>query len=208
MNYFLHVGVMLTIIRVHHPIPARENREHPGNFQNKSVSSTFSWVTRYIIFLAKLKRRGRPFLKGARRGGTLWDYPLRPLGCHKRWKSVSFSEILNNPTSPFFLLDPLTNKHCRTQSSMTCGYIPGHNKSKESCCQQGKGLGITQSLQKKTFLGNMMLSHWPCFTWKFFIILFLKILDLIFQAQASCPNLTAFLEIFLHLKNNDSVEPV
>ena len=27
---------------VHHPIPTRENREHPGNFQNKSVSSAFS----------------------------------------------------------------------------------------------------------------------------------------------------------------------
>ena len=27
---------------VHHPIPIRENREHPGNFQNKSVSSPFS----------------------------------------------------------------------------------------------------------------------------------------------------------------------
>ena len=27
---------------VRHPIPARENREHPGNFQNKSVSSAFN----------------------------------------------------------------------------------------------------------------------------------------------------------------------
>ena len=27
---------------VHHPIPTRENREHPGNFQNKSVSSPFN----------------------------------------------------------------------------------------------------------------------------------------------------------------------
>ena len=27
---------------VHHPIiPTRENRKHPGNFQNKSVSSDF-----------------------------------------------------------------------------------------------------------------------------------------------------------------------
>ena len=26
----------------HHFIPTRENREHPGNFQNKSVSSAFS----------------------------------------------------------------------------------------------------------------------------------------------------------------------
>ena len=27
---------------VHHPIPTRENREHLGNFKNKSVSSTFN----------------------------------------------------------------------------------------------------------------------------------------------------------------------
>ena len=27
---------------VHQPIPTRENREHPGNSQNKSVSSAFN----------------------------------------------------------------------------------------------------------------------------------------------------------------------
>ena len=27
---------------VHHPIPTRGNREHPGNFQNKSVSCLFN----------------------------------------------------------------------------------------------------------------------------------------------------------------------
>ena len=27
---------------VHHPIPARENREHPGNFHKKSVKSPFN----------------------------------------------------------------------------------------------------------------------------------------------------------------------
>ena len=27
---------------VHHPIPTRENREHLGNFQNKSVNSAFN----------------------------------------------------------------------------------------------------------------------------------------------------------------------
>ena len=35
-------GVMLTVKSVHHPIPTRGNKEHPGNFQNKSVSSSFS----------------------------------------------------------------------------------------------------------------------------------------------------------------------
>ena len=33
----------------------------------------------------------------------------------------------------------------------------------------------------------MMLSHWPCFTSKFFMIWFHKILKLIFQKQPSCP---------------------
>ena len=27
---------------VHHPIPTREDSEHPGNFQNKSVRSAFN----------------------------------------------------------------------------------------------------------------------------------------------------------------------
>ena len=48
---------------VHHVIPTRKNKEHPGNLQNKSVSSAFNWMSRYILFLAKLK--------GARREATL-----------------------------------------------------------------------------------------------------------------------------------------
>ena len=48
---------------VHHPIPTRENRKHPGNFQNKLVSSACYYVSRYILFLTKLK--------GARREATL-----------------------------------------------------------------------------------------------------------------------------------------
>ena len=80
--------------------------------------------------------------------------------------------------------------------------------------KQNEGLAI----KKKGFLRNMMLSHWLCFTWKFFMVWFHKILKLIFQKQPSCSKnictehwrkllyLTAFLEIFWCLKNNDSVE--
>ena len=107
MNYLLHVDGNVNYYKsVHHPIPTRENREYLGNFQNKSVSSAFNWVSRYILFLAKLKRRRRPFLKSARRTITLWDYPPRALGCHERWKSLSFCEIWNNPTSPLFFIRP------------------------------------------------------------------------------------------------------
>ena len=92
---------------VRHPIPIRENREHPGNFQNKSVISHFNWVSGYILFLTKLNRKGRPFLEDARRGGHIVRLPSKAPGCHKRLKGLSFCEIWNNSTASFFLLDPL-----------------------------------------------------------------------------------------------------
>ena len=103
---------------VHHPIPTRDNRENPGNSQNKSVSSAFNWVSRYILCLAKLKGRGKPFLKGARRGITLWGYPQEHLVVIRNEKvspSVRFKGIL-----PLlcFSSDPFTNKHCKTWSSL------------------------------------------------------------------------------------------
>ena len=43
IKYLLHFWRNVNYYKsVHHPIPTRGNREHPGNFQNKSVSSPFS----------------------------------------------------------------------------------------------------------------------------------------------------------------------
>ena len=86
-------------------------REHPGNyFQNKLVSCLKLWVSRYILFLSKLKRRVRPFLEGARRGVALWDYPQEHLVVkidEKVCPSVKFEIIL-----PLLccLLKPLISK--------------------------------------------------------------------------------------------------
>ena len=85
---------------VHLPISNLENSEHPGNFENKSVSSPFIWVSRYILFLAKLKGRGMPYFKGCNKRDCILRLPLRALGCHKRWKSICFCQIWNNPTAP------------------------------------------------------------------------------------------------------------
>ena len=103
---------------VHHPIPTRENREHPDNFQNKSVSSAFNWVSRYILFLAKLKGRGGPFLEGARKVATLWEYSQEHLAVMRDEKVSPFVKFEIILPLLCFLLDPLTNKHCRTWSSM------------------------------------------------------------------------------------------
>ena len=47
MNYVLHVGIMLAVLKVFIILfllilfPS-ENRKHPGSFENKSVSSVFN----------------------------------------------------------------------------------------------------------------------------------------------------------------------
>ena len=62
---------------VHHLIPTQGNREHPGNFQNKSVSSPFNWVSRYNLFLPKLKGRGSLFFCSSTLEGGL-HYEITP----------------------------------------------------------------------------------------------------------------------------------
>ena len=89
---------------VQHSIPTRGNREHPGDFQNKLASFPFIWVFRYILFMPQLKGRGRAFiyLFIFLRGRIMRLLP-RVLGCHKRWKILSFCEIWNNPTPHLFI---------------------------------------------------------------------------------------------------------
>ena len=103
---------------VHYPIPSRGNEEYPGNFQNKSTSSPFNWVSRYILFLPKLKGRGRPFLRGARRETALSDYFQQYFVVIRDEKVSPFVEFEIILPLLCFLLNPLTNKHCRAWSFM------------------------------------------------------------------------------------------
>ena len=92
---------------------------HPilGNLQKKSVSSPFNWLPRYILFLAKLKRSGRLFLEGAGRWVALWEYHQEYLAVIKDERVCPFVKIKTILHPHFYLLDPLTNKHCRAWSS-------------------------------------------------------------------------------------------
>ena len=103
---------------VHRHIDNHANREHAGKLQNKSVSSSFNWVSIYILFLAKLKGRGRIFLKGTKKGSTFWNYSQEHLVVirdEKVFPLVKFKIIVSLLC---FLLDSLTNRHCKTWSSM------------------------------------------------------------------------------------------
>ena len=77
---------------VHHLISALL-----GSFQNKSVNSPFNWVSRYILYLAKLKGRGKLFLEGARRGPHC-EITHKDTWLSQEMKKPLFGEIGNNPT--------------------------------------------------------------------------------------------------------------
>ena len=75
--YLLHIGLMLAISKVltiFCLLCLCANREYPGSFQNKQVSSSFKCVSKYILFLTKLKGEGRPFWSG-----QAYIYPLNYL---------------------------------------------------------------------------------------------------------------------------------
>ena len=62
LNYLLQIGLILTISKVFTILCLLcLCWEHPGSLRNKSICPPFSWVSRYILFLAKVKGRGRPF---------------------------------------------------------------------------------------------------------------------------------------------------
>ena len=103
---------------VHNPIPSRTNREQPGNFQNESVTSPFSWVSRSILFLAKMKGE-KGLFEGMKKGVvTLWDYLQEHLVVVRDEKVSPFVKLEIILPLLCFLLDSLTNKYCRTWSSM------------------------------------------------------------------------------------------
>ena len=78
---------------VHHPIPTRENREHPGNFQNKISKLWVQLNVQVYSLLGQNKGERKAFLGASKKWGHIVRLPPRVLGCHKRRKSLSFCEI-------------------------------------------------------------------------------------------------------------------
>ena len=76
-----------------------------------------------VIILVKLKGRGKPFLEGARREATLWDYPQEHLVVIRDEKVSPFEKFEIILTLTCFVSDALTNKHYRTWNSMISLWI-------------------------------------------------------------------------------------
>ena len=114
---------------VHYPIPTGGNREHTGNFWSKSVSSTIECPG---IFSSWPNWRGEEGLFGRRKkvGGTLWDYRQEHLVVIRDEKISPFVKPEIILLLLWLLLDTLTNKDCRTWSSMINLWIDSRNCQK------------------------------------------------------------------------------
>ena len=137
------MGVILTITKVLIILfkLCQSEQGTPWQF-SKQISKLSFRVSGYILFLPKLKGKGLSW-KGARRGTTLWDYPQEHLVVIRDEKVSPFVKFEIILPLLCFLLDPLTNKHCRAWSSMINLWIDSRTcQKKKSCCQQGQGLII------------------------------------------------------------------
>ena len=142
--------------------------------QNKSVGSSFKRVSKYILFLAKLKEIGRTFLEGVKTEVAARDYSHWSLLEKKIVSPIVKFEII----SPLFccLLDPfqVSTAGYGVLWSIFCTDSETYRKS------PGRSNNYLE-LSRENILENMMLPHWPYLTWKFVMVWFHKRLKLIFH---------------------------
>ena len=107
--------------------------------------------------------------------------PWRAPGCHRDEKVCTFVKFEAILPLLCCLLDPLANKDCRALSSMINLWIDSR------ICEKYRNLLSARQrsnnyleLSKENILGNT-LSHWPCFTWKLFMIWFYKSINQFFR---------------------------
>ena len=131
-----------------------------------------------------MKGEERHFLEGCKKGHHIARLSL---GWYKRWKSLPFGEIWNNPTPTLFFIRPPYKRAMQNMEfyDKLVDRFQDLSKVRKSYCQQGQGLIIISlSFLKKMFCENYL---------------------------RKLPNLTAFLDICLYLKsknNGDSVKHV
>ena len=100
---------MLTIIKVsiiQFLLYLWEKRKPCWQF-SKQISKLFFQLSVQVYSLyGQTEGERKVFFRGCKKGGHIVAFPPRALGCHKRWKSLSFCETWNNCTSPLFFIRP------------------------------------------------------------------------------------------------------
>ena len=91
------------------------NRGTLLQFSKQISKLSFQLSVQLYSHLGQTEGKKRVFSGRCKRGHIV-RLPPRALGYHKRWRSLSFCEIILPLLC--FLIDPFAKKHCRTWSSM------------------------------------------------------------------------------------------
>ena len=81
-------------------------KETTCQFSKQISKLSFQLSVQVYSLLGKTEGKMKAFFGGCKKGSHIVRLPPRALGCHKRWKSLSFCEIWNNPTPPLFFIRP------------------------------------------------------------------------------------------------------
>ena len=105
---------------VHHPIPTLPDGigKSQAIFKTNQLALLPNDCSDIFSSWPKWERERKVFLRGCKKGGHIVRLPTGALGCHKRWKVSHFVKFEIILPLFFLLLGTLTNKHCRTWSSM------------------------------------------------------------------------------------------
>ena len=136
------------------------NRECPGSFKKLSKLS-FQMSGQVYSLLGQTEEEKKAFFGGCKKGDRIVRLPLRAV-IRDEISFVKFETVL-----PLFccLLDSLTNKHSRAWSSMINLWIDSRTCQKYRILLSARQRSNNYlELSKENLLGNMMLSHGPCFT--------------------------------------------
>ena len=117
LNYLLHMGVMLTVIKVFIILFLLCLWEQGTPWQFWKQISKLSFQLSFQIYFLLVQTERCLFWKGARKGTTLWEYSQKHLVVIRDEKVSPFMKFEIILPLLCFLFG-LTNTHCRTWSSM------------------------------------------------------------------------------------------
>ena len=120
LNYLLHIGVMLNIKKVFIILFLfwLWEQETTWQFLNQIIKLSFQLSVQIYSLLGQTEGERKALFGGYKKGTTLWDYHQEHLVVIRNEKVSTFAKFETILPLLCILLEPLTNKHCRTWRSM------------------------------------------------------------------------------------------
>ena len=106
LNHLLHMGVMLTIVKVFINLflLCLWEQRTPWQFLKQISKLSFQLSVQIYFLLGQTEGERNTFFGGCKKTDYIVRLSPRAVGYHKRWKGLSFCKTWNNPTSPLLFI--------------------------------------------------------------------------------------------------------